>query len=156
MINQTNQLFIIAYDRRLSREEATRLREETTSLLRQWNSHGKALESLLKLEENRFLIIESTGLQPGGCSKDSLFRGLREIHTGMNLITADPALFFVETAGEIHALKRSELRTMLRSGELDGSTLLYPTWLSTAGEFIELWKKPIKNFTFLLPEKDLV
>jgi len=156
MNSQENQLFIIPYHDQLSQECIRHLAGEVSSFLDQWNSHGKALHASVRVLENRFLIIETNGSQPGGCSKDSLFRSLSEINRQLNLSPAQPSAFFVEINGEPGTLSKKELQDGLRSGAISPETVLFPTWLSSTAEFAALWKKPLKFFPFLLPQKDLV
>lgn len=153
---QENQLFVFAYREQLSLEANRRLTGEISVFLSQWNSHGKSLHATALTMENRFLIIETSGSQPGGCSKDTLFRSLDEINRYLNLSLIKPSSFFLEINGEPCPISRKELQDGLRSGTISPETILFPTWISSAAEFAALWKKPLRFFPFLFPEKDLV
>jgi hypothetical protein len=153
--NPDNTLFILPYERALLPSEWEILQTEIDDFLKSWNSHGQAINTSVRLEESTFLIIEAEDGQASGCSKDKLFRFLKEKNIQHQFLESEAGKFFVEQNNKIVSMDRAGIKMALSEGTINPESKLFPTWISSAIEFENFWKKPLKNFPFLAGQKEI-
>lgn len=153
--NPENTIFIIPYERTLLPSEWKILQTEIDNFLNTWNSHGQAINTSVRLEESTFLIIEAEDGQASGCSKDKLFRFLKEKNIEHKFPESEAGKFFVEQNNSIVSMDRAGIKMALSEGAINPESKLFPTWVSSVFEFENLWKKPLKNFPFLAGHQEI-
>jgi len=153
--NPENTIFILPYQRIILPSEWKILRIEIDDFLNTWNSHGQAINASIRLEESIFLIIEAEDGQASGCSKDKLFRFLKEKNIEHKLPESEAGNFFVQQNNSIVSMDRAGIKMALSEGTINPESKLFPTWVCSVFEFEKLWKKPLKNFPFLAGHQEI-
>jgi hypothetical protein len=147
-MNKANSLFVFPYLSNFSSTQIEELKMGFSKFFALWNAHGKPLNAKFWTEENQFILVEvaESLTQTTGCSKDSLFKFVFEIQNELKLISGPLNKFYIKSEEKIRILGRDEIEKGLESGTLNHNNEVFPTWITSLGDYNELWGKPISAF----------
>ncbi|MBL0295444.1 MAG: hypothetical protein IPQ04_14660 [Saprospiraceae bacterium] len=84
----------------------------------QWTSHGDKVYSSFIIHSNFVLVIAEQEDSIGGCSKDGLFRTMKDLGARLDMDFFDRMSVPVEIHGVEKICSFSEIKTMLQSGDI--------------------------------------
>jgi hypothetical protein len=130
------RLWVFPADRVLTAEEGHRLLESVDDFLAGWAAHGAPLRSARELRDGRFLLVgvDVDAESPSGCSIDALVNVLRTWGTDHDVRLIDHAPVWYRVGGEIRTASRAEFRAAAETGDVQPSTLVFDTSLTSVGQ----------------------
>jgi hypothetical protein len=142
------RVWVFAASAPLDEVDATRLLATVDGFLLQWNAHGHPLTSARDWRDERFLVVGVDQRTEGasGCSIDGLFRTLKGLEASIGAtLVAGGQVYFRDSIGLVHSVSRPEFSTMAKHGEVSGSTPVFDTSLTTAGDFRAKFERPASS-----------
>lgn len=118
--------------------DAAKLLAAVDTFLVQWRAHGHPLTAARDWRDERFLAVGVDQHTEGasGCSIDGLFRTLQELGQAVgSSLVGGGLVFFRGPGGIVCALPRDDFERLSRRGGADGSTRVFDTTITTAGEY---------------------
>jgi hypothetical protein len=130
------RLWIYAFERPLSADEATIVDERLAAFMREWHSHKKDVRGAFAIYHDRFVILCGASRDGiSGCSIDSSvqqFKRFRDEH-GLNGLNRN-LVFYRSGDGEIWAVERANFRREIESGRCGPDTIVFDTTLQTLSD----------------------
>jgi hypothetical protein len=118
--------------------DSAKLLAAVDTFLVQWKAHGHPLTSAREWRDERFLVIGVDQHTEGasGCSIDGLFRTLQELEPAVGSSLVRGGLVFFRGPGDlVCALARDDFEALSRRGGADGTTAVFDTTITTAGDY---------------------
>ena len=130
------RLWVFPASRPLSPEEAAALLDAVDDFLTGWAAHGAPLRSARELRDDRFLLVgvDVDAESPSGCSIDALVNRLRAWGDDHQLRLIDHGPVWYRAGGEVRAASRAEFRAAAEAGDVEPSTRVFDTSLTTVGQ----------------------
>jgi hypothetical protein len=125
--------------------DAARLLAAVDAYLVTWKAHGHPLTAARDWRDERFLVIGVDQRTEGasGCSIDGLFRTLQDLERAMGSSMVSGGLVFFRGPGDlVCALPRDDFEALARRGGADGTTQVFDTTLTTAGDYRARFEVP--------------
>lgn len=154
------QIWIHGFARTLTAENVEFVQEKLNAFLPAWNSHGAPVQASYKIIEDRFLITVAEcrgGIS--GCSVDSFFRVLKEIHDTSELKPLESDLvYFRDSEGQIQAQHHLDFYKTVQAGAITAETPVFDTLLQhlrdwNAGLFERPFSRSWHSRTYPLPQE---
>jgi hypothetical protein len=128
------RLWVYAFERTLSVDEARLVEQTLTAFMREWHSHDVDVFGAFTISHDRFVILSGASRDGiSGCSIDSsvaLFKSLRDEH-GLDGLNRN--LVFFRDNGSIRSIDRAGFRAAAAAGRVGASTMVFDTTLATLG-----------------------
>lgn len=135
-LSDAARLWVYAFDRPLSDNAKTIVRDRLTAFVAQWNAHRTPVQGAFTFLHDRFVVIagESAG-DISGCSIDSSvgnFKWLRDEH-GLDGLNRN-LIFYRDNEGTIIAVDRPGFQAELDAGRINADTPVFDTTLQSVGD----------------------
>jgi len=134
------RVWVFASDSPLDGAAESVLIREVDSFLAGWNAHGTPLVCARVVRDSRFLAIgvDEAATGASGCSIDGLYRTLQRLQPeiGSSLVPAG-RVYWRDIEGAIKTADRAEFIRLAKSGEIDASTRVFDTAVTTAAAWRE-------------------
>ena len=128
--------------------DSAKLLAAVDAFLVQWKAHGHPLTSAREWRDERFLVIGVDQHTEGasGCSIDGLFRTLQELEQAVGSSLVGGGLVFFRGPGDlVCALARDDFEALSRRGGADGTTPVFDTTITTAGDYRARFERPASD-----------
>ncbi len=125
--------------------DSAKLLAAVDAFLMQWKAHGHPLTAAREWRDERFLVVGVDQRTEGasGCSIDGLYRTLQELEAAVGSSLVGGGLVFFRGPGDlVCALARDDFEALARRGGADGTTAVFDTTLTTAGEYRAGFERP--------------
>lgn len=145
----SSRIWLFGFERELSLDEMGAIAEALNAFIDSWNCHGSEVKGTFAVIEGRFLMVIARE-DVSGCSKDSLMRTLASVEErmGMNILSG-LRFFYRDDRGHIHAVDRSDVSRLIRTGTIGKETTVFNLALTTFGQLHGgLFELPLKNSVF--------
>jgi hypothetical protein len=121
----------------LDEVDAPRLLKAVDAYLAGWKAHGAALTSGREFRDEHFLVVAVDERASGasGCSIDGLFQVLQEIEKGIGTTMVGGGLVHFRQGEFVLVCTRAQFELMSVEGEVDGTTTVYDTTVTTLGAY---------------------
>lgn len=124
-------------------EAMLNLYTQTQRFLEGWTSHGRAIQSSVTLNSNRFLLIggEIAGCTISGCGIDTLMNALEELSEHHQCcILPSMSVYYRSEDGTVEYSSRSQFQEMITQGLVSAETSVFNLGIYTldalrAGKF---------------------
>jgi hypothetical protein len=138
--------------------DAVKLLAAVDAYLMQWKAHGHPLTAAREWRDERFLVIGVDQRTEGasGCSIDGLFRTLQDLERAVGSSMVGGGLAFFRGPGDlVCALPREDFEALARRGGADGSTRVFDTTITSAGDYRARFEVPASEswLRTLLPKR---
>jgi len=136
----TTYCFVFASPKKIKENDSKILLDEVTFFLSQWKSHGMPVQASARIEKQHFLLIELLPgqEQPGGCSKDELFRFIKKTEEKFSYPFLDRTFLFLEDPHQnIHPVPVHEMDRWIKNHP-DFSEW---KWYNTTVLHLDDWKR---------------
>jgi hypothetical protein len=142
------RLWIYAFDRALTADEATLVRDRLTAFMDEWHSHKKDVTGTFTILEDRFVILSGASRDGiSGCSIDSSvanFKHFRDEH-GLDGLNRN-LVFWRDSEGVVRSAERAAFREEVASGRLSAETSVFDTTAATLGDLREgRFERPMRE-----------
>ena len=132
------RVWVYPVDTLLSSEQVQLIESSLDEFIKNWNSHGRKVNAEAAILHNRFIVIaaEIPEAEISGCGIDASVHALELIgkETGFSVLSG-LNVFYKDSLGSIHALNRSAFRQLVRSSQIDGSTIVFDPSITTLEQF---------------------
>jgi len=125
--------------------DSVKLLAAVDAFLIQWKAHGHPLTAARDWRDERFLVIGVDQRTEGasGCSIDGLFRTLQTLEQAVGSSLVGGGLVFFRGPGDlVCSLPRDDFEALSRRGGADGTTPVFDTTITTAGEYRARFERP--------------
>lgn len=144
-----SRIWIFPSTRILDSNEEDVLLKSTLVFLAEWTAHNRSLTASAKVEEHTFLIVavDESVTGASGCSIDKLHRFVREAESELGLRLME-RLNVLLPGNPLSIVHSSTIASLVASGELHSTSLVYDTTLTHMGQYRKQFKVPM-NTTWL-------
>jgi len=125
--------------------DSAKLLAAVDAFLVQWQAHGHPLTAARDWRDERFLVIGVDQHTEGasGCSIDGLFRTLQQLEQAIgSSLVGGGVVFFRGPGNLVCALARDDFEALSRRGGADGTTPVFDTTITTAGDYRARFERP--------------
>ena len=132
------RLWIFGARAPLDEVDAPRLLAAVDAFLLTWKAHNQPLTCAREFRDEHFLAVavDERASDASGCSIDGLFRVLQGIEEGIGTSMVGGGLVFFRGADDyVHSVTRAEFEHMAALGEVDRTTRVFDTTLTTVGDY---------------------
>lgn len=133
-------IWIYSADRPIDPAHQTRMLEALSKFFSTWQSHGRVLTGRATIAFDRFLIVAGYLPEgdPSGCGIDAMVHELQRLASEYGYEWVSPLdVHFRTDDGSVAAASRPEFRRLVRSGRVNGSTVVFDTSIRTLKELRE-------------------
>ena len=137
----SSRIWVYGSDKPIEPEREKMMLDAVDDFLSRWAAHGAPLHSARRWDDGRFLTIavDSTQENASGCSIDGLYRTLKSLPIGVNIVTS--GLVYYRDKDGIHAVTREEFSNRAAKGEITGDTEVFDLSVTDLNE----WKSRFKS-----------
>jgi hypothetical protein len=125
--------------------DAAKLLAAVDAYLLQWKAHGHPLTAARDWRDERFLVVGVDQRTEGasGCSIDDLFHMLQALERAVGSSMVGGGLVFFRGPGDlVCALSRDDFEALARRGGADGTTPVFDTTITSAGDYRARFEVP--------------
>lgn len=125
--------------------DSAKLLAAVDAFLVQWKAHGHPLTAARDWRDERFLVIGVDQHTEGasGCSIDGLFRTLQQLEQAIGSSLVGGGMVFFRGPGNlVCSLPREDFEALSRRGSADGTTPVFDTTITTAGDYRARFERP--------------
>jgi len=135
------RVWVYGADKPLDAQSEKTLLSAVDEFLGRWAAHGSPLHSARRWDDGRFLTIavDSTREGASGCSIDGLYRTLKSLPIGANIVTS--GLVYYRDKNGIQAVTRDEFSNRAAKGEITGDTEVFDLSVTNLNE----WKSRFRS-----------
>jgi len=137
----SSRTWVYGSDKPIEPDRERMMLDAVDDFLGRWAAHGAPLHSARRWDDGRFLTIavDSTQENASGCSIDGLYRTLKSLPIGVNIVTS--GLVYYRDKGGIHAVTREEFSNRAAKGEITGDTEVFDLSVTDLNE----WKSRFRS-----------
>jgi hypothetical protein len=139
------RLWVFAAADTVTGDAAERLLAEVDRFLAGWAAHGEPLRAARAWRDDRFLAVavDQSTAGASGCSIDGLFRALQRLEPELGTsLVAGGRVFWRDAGGAVRAADRPRFAAAAREGTVGGSTAVFDTSVTTAGDWRARFERP--------------
>jgi hypothetical protein len=129
-------VWLFGFQKPLSREDKTRIKETLDTFLQQWKSHSVSVAGGYEILHDRFVAVAGHGADGlSGCSIDSCVANFKALKARFGLDGLNRGLvFYRDNQGNVRSANRPTFQQKLDSGEITPQTTVFDTTLATLGQ----------------------
>ncbi len=127
--------------------ENDRLHSELKNFTRNWKTHGKDVESVFEIIEDRFLVVmvNESHNQVSGCSIDDLMDCVANIEAKLSISLRDRAGFYVLSENIPIYVLLDEYSKLAHEGVINIDLSFYDATIFNKADFNSRWIAPLKS-----------
>lgn len=129
-------------DRLLTDTEVQWINEQLNPFLEEWAAHGTKLKAYGEVMNNAHLIlaVDESAHNASGCSIDTSVRFIKQLEKELQVSFFNRLKMLTMSNGQFSYVNYADLAS------LPDETIVFNNTISTASEFKNSWKLPLKNF----------
>ncbi len=142
-----SKIWIYQSDRELGEQETRKLQLLLNKFADSWTAHNQQLKAAAQVIHNRFivLLVDESLAGASGCSIDKSVRFMQDVEQEFGIELFDRFNTAYVEDGAIKSAKREELEVLLKSGKINGETVVFNNLVTNLQEFETKWRVPLKN-----------
>jgi hypothetical protein len=146
-IAEHSRVWIYQANRPLSSREVEQIQEKLNRFTGQWLAHGHELLALGEIRYNQFIILSVDEQQAGatGCSIDKSVKLMLDLEKEFNINLFDRFNIAYRDGEDIRTCSREEFENLLRSGKVNGETIVFNNLISNRKALDSNWEIPMKK-----------
>lgn len=146
-LSDTSRIWVYQSSKELSEQWVQLISNELTSFLQDWAAHGKDLFASFEIRYNRFIIIAVDENMAGatGCSIDKMMKEIQSIDLKFNLNLLERMKVAYRADETIKEVSVSDFTAMLKSGEVDESTMVFNNTVLSLAQLNTEWETTVAN-----------
>ena len=146
-ISINSRVWIYQSDRAFKLEEENRILEMLNDFTSQWQAHGHALAAKGEIRHHLFIILSVDEQVVGatGCSIDKSVNLIKEIEKEFNLDLFDRFRIAYRDGENIVCCSREEFEAQIKSGLVNGQTIVFNNLISRRKELQSSWEIPFRD-----------
>lgn len=142
-----SKVWIYQANRELSEQEIAQLQPQLNQFASSWTAHNQQLKAAAQIVYNRFivLVVDESLASASGCSIDKSVRFMKDVEQefGINLFDRFNTAYLDDS--QIRSVSREELEALLRTGKINGETIVFNNLVNNLQDFETKWQVPLKN-----------
>ena len=141
------RVWVYQSNRPFSEQEVKSIQEHGVDFIKRWSAHGAKLNASFEVFHNLFiaLFVDEEQAKATGCSIDKSVHLIKSLEKEFDVKLLDRDGVAFRDGKSISVLSRSEFLEKIRSGRLDGDTVVFNNLVSTKKEFETKWEVPLKE-----------
>jgi len=146
-MSPASRVWIYQANRELSSEEVNNIQTAAEQFVNEWSSHGNSLMADFSLKHNYFLIffVDEAQAKASGCSIDKSVQFIRMVAEQYDINFFDRMNVAVQRGEVIELIDYNAIGEMIKSGQLNGSEMVFNNLVQTKDEFDAFWVTPINE-----------
>lgn len=152
-----SRIWIYQAERELTANEVDFITQNGQKFTATWAAHGNALLAELLVIDNHFIILalDEEMEMASGCSIDKAMKFILDLQHTLSINLTNRLISAFPIENKIALMDMAAVRAALKTGQLNGDSLVYDPTISTVKELKSSWLKPIYQTwlkKLLLPE----
>ena len=148
-LSEEARLWVYPVDKRLTSSETASIMASLDNFINNWQSHGRKVTAEATILLDRFIVLgaEIPEAEISGCGIDASVHAIDSIgkQSGFSLLTGLTVFYRGDEDAILHA-SRSEFRSKVRSGEINGETLVFDPSITEISQLhTGLFERPAKD-----------
>lgn len=145
--DKNSRVWVYQSNRAFTITEAVQIEELLESFCKEWNSHGKEVESYANLFFGHFIILmaDETHTKVGGCSTDFSLRFIKKIEQDYNVKLLNRQMLAFIVKENIRLIPLSKVNISIESEIITPDTLYFNNTILTKQELLNNWIIPVKD-----------
>ena len=141
------RVWIYQANRKLTKDEASTLRDAAKRFTVEWAAHGNALASSAEVLHDLFLVIavDESHNDASGCSIDASVKFVKEAEKALNVNFFDRTSVAYQINDEIHVESLQNLKQSISEGKINRSTPVFNNLVATKKEMDQNWITKAEN-----------
>ena len=133
--------------RDISHAEQKLVHEHGAMFTSNWAAHGAPLDACVEVLHDRFVVVavDEVQAEASGCSIDKSVGFIKQLEHDLNLMLTDRMVVVYEGANGTTSCRLQDLPTLLKSGVISGTTIVYDDLVSTVGELHDRFRVPLNG-----------
>ena len=146
-ISENSRVWIYQAQRQLTKDEEDRIQGMLNNFTSEWQAHGHDLAALGEIRHHQFIILSVDENIAGatGCSIDKLVYLMKDIEKEFGLDLFDRFRIAFRDMGSIINCNREEFEAQIKSGLVNGQTIVFNNLISRRKELQSSWEIPLKD-----------
>lgn len=146
-ISEHSRVWIYQANRLLNDSETEEIQQKLDSFTSQWLAHGNELLALGEIRYNQFIILSVDEQQAGatGCSIDQSVKLMLQLEKDFNINLFDRFQLAYRDGEIIKTCNREEFERLLKSGQINGNTIVFNNLVSTRAALETNWEIPMRD-----------
>ncbi len=142
-----SRVWIYQADRQFTKGEEDKISNRAKSFLESWTAHNQELKASFEIRHHLFLIlmIDQKHALASGCSIDKSFHFIQEIEKEFSVSLLDRQIYAIRENENINLVKRKDFDKMIRTGEINGETVVFNNLVETKSELETKWELPVRE-----------
>jgi hypothetical protein len=142
-----SRIWIYQSSRQFTNEEEKSISVYTKSFLDSWTAHNQELKASFEIRHHLFLIlmIDQEQAAASGCSIDKSIHFIQKIEKEFSVSLLDRQIFAIRENDSITLVRRKDFDQMIRSGEINGDTIIFNNLLETKNDLETKWEIPVRE-----------
>lgn len=131
----------------ITAEQAETLNREGATFTTKWKSHGVPIHGVVEVLNDHFVVVAAGSLEAHLCGGaiDASTRFIRRMEEGLGLKLTDRMVVLYEKDGAIASCHASELESLVKSGALNGDTIVYNDLVERKGDLDARFRTPLRE-----------
>jgi hypothetical protein len=144
-LSDTSRVWIYQSSKELNEQWMQLISAELERFLLDWAAHGKDLFASFEIRHNRFLVIAVDENMAGatGCSIDKMMQEVQSIDLKFNLNLLERMKVAYRSGESIEEASVKEFTAMLKTGELNESTVVFNNTILSLGQLKSEWETSV-------------
>ena len=146
-IRSSARIWVFTSNRTLTQTEAREISKLSNAFCIQWTAHKVALHAEAEVLHNTFLVISVDEEKHGasGCSIDAMHQFVRSLEKQFEIILFDRLRVVYMDESHSNNISLKEFENKFAQGEVNYSTLVFNTLISTGAELAQLFLIPLSD-----------
>jgi len=146
-ISENSRVWIYQAQRLLTKDEEDRIQGMLNDFTSEWQAHGHDLAALGEIRHHQFIIlsVDENIAGASGCSIDKSVYLMKEIENKFGLDLFDRFRIAFRDMENIINCSREEFEVQIKSGLVNGQTIVFNNLISRRKELQSSWEIPFRD-----------
>ncbi len=144
-LDDLSKIWVYQASEKIPDEKISEVKSHINNFVNSWVSHNNALRAYGNIFHNRLvcLFVDESQAGASGCSIDSSVRFMKKLGEHYEIDFFDRMIFSYIKNNEVFSVKKSELKKLYESGEIDDHTFFFDPLVKNKKQFIDQWLVPL-------------
>lgn len=157
-LSVNSKIWIFPLSKALNNQATAQVEAGLEQFISTWKSHGQPVKGDFEIRYNQFVImaadLEASHIRKdnelaggiGGCSMDSLHRGVKEVVGQAGATLSDLSSIQYRSDTEIVEVSRSQFQQLVSDGKVSNTTTVFNNTIQSLSELqAGTWEVPLKD-----------
>ncbi len=147
-LSPQSRVWIYQSNRAFTSDEIAEINESLKTFTIQWAAHGQSLKAWGEVMHQHFivLLVDQAQHEASGCSIDKSVHFIKLLEQQYKVQLFDRLTLAYRTQeGKISLANRMELMQLLKTGQINGDTIVFNNLVQSKAELVEKWEVKLSD-----------